>query len=81
MILPNCSAWLVTRDRCAEIFTSADASGTRDIDGFWISACLNFGLKFSHFWKIFVTQMSRLAKDDVTRKITNFGAVKEARDP
>ena len=25
--------------------------------------------------------MSQLAKDDVTRKMTNFGAVKGARDP
>ena len=39
-----CDPWPLRRN-----FTSADASGTRDTNGFWISARLNFGLEFSHF--------------------------------
>ena len=58
-----CDLWPLRRN-----FASADASGTRDMDEFWLSACSNFGHLFSCFWNFFVTYyMSQLANISVTR--------------
>ena len=62
-----CDPWPPRRN-----FASADASGTRDIDEFQLSACSNFGRLFSRFWNFFVTYMSRLANVSVTRNHNRF---------